>query len=750
MNISTRKPMLRGAASYSTTSRVLSEQALKRQDELLSSKSTKSREWETGSTSTVDHVARDAAEFTLNDIKDSGEATSTERALASIGANATDGKLTSALANQAHEVALKAIAGQVPGPAGMVIAQTALEVSQKLSGADAAQHNDSMGRVLTGLADVQALSPQSLELATNAALMEGSVSEVRQTRLDVLTQIVVAESAAVGGPGVFKELKRPRGIERTRWMKKYGQDLTQQALDGKLGPFFGREAEGTRAGTILTRKTKNNAVFVGPAGVGKTALAEKIAFDCVTDAHHPLNGKTIVQLDLAAMIAGTQYRGMFEERLKGVIDEATEREDIVLFIDELHTLMGAGSGRDSPMDASNILMPALARGDIQVLGSTTQDEYEKHIMKDPAMERRFAPIQVDETSQKVTTQILNVIRPSFQEHHGVNIPETMLADIVEKADRGQPERYFPDKAIDLMDEAMSGARIAGDDTLTVEHVDTALAFMQKGAESLVRYGRDVTRLAAEGKLGPFTGRAQETHSLERTLLRAGKNNPVLVGAGGVGKTAIVEKLAVEMQDPDHHLHGKRLIELSMTELLSGTGGRGEFEERMKQVLRAAKRDPDVVVFIDEIHTLMGAGGNGGALDAANMLKPALARGEITLIGATTLDEYRQYISRDPALERRFDPIFVDELNKEESLEVLAVVAPKFEKHHEAKMPRDLMPVLYDLADKTLPSRKNPDKSLDVMDLALSEAALRDVPEVTREILDMVITELREKEEALKP
>ncbi|MCA9776089.1 MAG: AAA family ATPase [Candidatus Eremiobacteraeota bacterium] len=751
MNISTRNPLAgSGAASYTRIGQVLAQQTIKRQDEWLESKSDKTREWAATDTAMVDRVARDAGEYTLADLRKSSDASSTEQALATLGFSATDGKLSDALANQAQAVALKAIAAQVPGPAGMVIAQTALNVQNALKGAEAAEQNESLGNMLAGMADIQALSPQSRELATNAALMEGNIAEIREQRLDVLTQIVASESAAVGGPGVFKELKRPRGIERSRWMKEYGVDLTKLALDGKLGPFFGREAEGIRAGTILTRKTKNNAVFVGPAGVGKTALVEKIALDCVGDAHHPLNGKTIVQLDLAAMIAGTRYRGMFEERLKGVIDEASERDDIVLFIDELHTIMGAGAGQDSPMDASNILKPALARGDIQVLGSTTQDEYEKHIMKDPAMERRFAPIQVDETSQEETVQILGVLRNSFQRYHGVQLPEAMLKDIVQKADKGQPERFFPDKAIDLMDEAMSGARIDGSETLTVEHVNKALAHMQKGAESLVRYGRDLTRLAAEGKLGPFTGRAEETRALERTLGRAGKNNPVMVGDGGVGKTAIVEKLAVDMQDPNHHLHGKRLIELSMTELLSGTGGRGEFEERMKQVLRAAKRDPNVIVFIDEIHTLMGAGGNGGALDAANMLKPALARGEITLIGATTLDEYRNYITRDPALERRFDPIFVDELNKEESIAVLQAVAPKFEKHHNVVMPRDLMSDLFDLADKTLPSRKNPDKSLDVMDLSLSEAALQGKSEVTREIINQVIEELRQKEEALKP
>ena len=749
MQINTRNPMSGARASYSRNSQVLAEQAIKRGEDWQDSKSSLSREW---GTANIDSVIRSSSDSTLSYVKDAQGSSSTEKAIASIALASTKPMTANmaSLANQANSAALQAIAGQVAGPAGLVIANTALAVQEQLQGADVEVKAESLANVFDAMAEVDALSPQSQELAVQGFLLEGEAADVAAKRMDILTQISAAESKAVGGPGVYKELKRPRGIERSRWMKEYGIDLTKNALDGKLGPFFGREAEGTRAGTILTRKTKNNAVFVGPAGVGKTALVEKIALDSVTDAHHPLNGKTIVQVDLAAMIAGTRYRGMFEERLKGVIDEASERDDIVLFIDELHTIMGAGAGQDSPMDASNILKPALARGDIQMLGSTTQDEYEKHILKDPAMERRFAPIQVDETSQEETVQILGVLRESFQKYHNVNIPDALLKEIVEKADKGQPERYFPDKAIDLLDESMSGARINGAETLTVEHVNKALSHMQKGAESLVRYGRDLTRLAKEGKLGPFTGRAEETRSVERTLLRAGKNNPVLVGEGGVGKTAIVEKLAVEMQDPNHHLHGKRLIELSMTELLAGTGGRGQFEERMKTVLRAAKRDPNVVLFIDEIHTLMGAGGNGGALDAANMLKPALARGELTLIGATTLAEYRQYITRDPALERRFDPIFVDELDRDESLEVLAAVAPKFEKHHEVKMPKDLMPVLFDLADKTLPTRKNPDKALDVLDLACSEAALRGVPEVTREILDQVIDELRRKEEALNP
>ena len=441
MQINTRNPMSGARASYSRSSQVLAEQAIKREEDWQGSRQSLAREWGTDS---IDSVIRSSSESTLSYVKDAKDASSTEKAIATI-ALASTAKLAANLANQANSAALQAIAGQVAGPAGLVIANTALAVQEQLKGADAEKKAESLGNLFDAMAEVDALSPQSQELALQGFILEGEAAEVAAKRMDILTQISAAESKAVGGPGVYKELKRPRGIERSRWMKEYGIDLTKNALDGKLGPFFGREAEGTRAGTILTRKTKNNAVFVGPAGVGKTALVEKIALDSVTDAHHPLNGKTIVQVDLAAMIAGTRYRGMFEERLKGVIDEASERDDIVLFIDELHTIMGAGAGQDSPMDASNILKPALARGDIQMLGSTTQDEYEKHILKDPAMERRFAPIQVDETSQEETVQILGVLRESFQKYHNVNIPDALLKEIVEKADKGQPERYFPTK-----------------------------------------------------------------------------------------------------------------------------------------------------------------------------------------------------------------------------------------------------------------------------------------------------------------
>lgn len=734
-------------ATYSRAARVLAEQTLESQDSFLSDNFSNARNWNSDQ---LQLVVRDNAQSALSFLAKSSDATDTEKTIAEVALKATQ-DVPAKMANQANSAALQAIGAQIPGPAGLVIARSAMQAQEQLKGLDASAHADSLGRVLESFSEMQAFNDVSRALAAKGMEVSGDASAVRNQRLDILNQVMTAESTPnpMGEMGEFKILKTPRGIGRTRWLKEYGIDMSKMAMEGKLGPFFGREAEGLRAGVILTRKTKNNAVFVGPAGVGKTAVAEKMALDALNDASHPLNGKTIVQLDLAAMVAGTKYRGMFEERLKGVIEECRERKDIVLFIDELHTMMGAGSGEKSPMDASNILKPALARGDLQVIGSTTQDEYEKHILKDPAMARRFAPITIDETSTEDTVKILGVLKESFQNFHDLTVPDALLAEIVDKADKGQPERYFPDKAIDLLDEAMSSARVAGDKTLTVDHVNKALGFMQKGAEALARYGRDLTRLATDGKLGPFTGRAEETRAMERTLLRAGKNNPVLVGDGGVGKTAIVEKLAVDMLDENHVLHGKRLVELSMTELVAGTGGRGSFEERMKLVLEAAKRDPNVVLFIDEIHTVMGAGGNGGAMDAANMLKPALARGELTLIGATTLDEYRNYIMRDPALERRFDPVFVDELKGNEALEVLNAVAPKYEKHHGVKMPRDLMTTLMEKAHAALPSRKQPDKGLDVLDMCLSEAALQGLDTVTVEVIDLVCEELKKKEAALR-
>ena len=239
----------------------------------------------------------------------------------------------------------------------------------------------------------------------------------------------------------------------------FGTDLTQRAANGELDPVIGRDKEGERLVTILTRRTKNNPVLIGEPGVGKTAivegLAQRIAREDVPDN---LLDKRLIQLDLAAMIAGTKYRGEFEERLKKVVDELRKQKNVIVFIDELHLLVGAGAA-EGALDAANILKPALARGELRLIGATTLDEYRKHIEKDSALERRFQPIVVKEPSLKDTITIIKGLRHHYEKHHSVNISDAVLESAVYMADRYIKERYMPDKAIDVLDEAAALVRV---------------------------------------------------------------------------------------------------------------------------------------------------------------------------------------------------------------------------------------------------------------------------------------------------
>jgi ATP-dependent Clp protease ATP-binding subunit ClpC len=240
---------------------------------------------------------------------------------------------------------------------------------------------------------------------------------------------------------------------------QFGIDLTEQARAGKLDPVVGREAQIRRTITILNRRTKNNPVLIGEPGVGKTAivegLAQRIAAEDVPDA---MLDKRIVTLDLAGMIAGTKYRGEFEERLKKVMQELEEDSKTIIFIDEIHLLVGAGAA-EGAMDAGNILKPALARGKIQVIGATTTAEYTKHIEKDAALERRFQPIQVPETTQTETLAILRGLKKHYEDFHSVHISDEVLQDTVTLAARYIQDRYMPDKAIDLLDETAAHLRV---------------------------------------------------------------------------------------------------------------------------------------------------------------------------------------------------------------------------------------------------------------------------------------------------
>jgi ATP-dependent Clp protease ATP-binding subunit ClpC len=278
------------------------------------------------------------------------------------------------------------------------------------------------------------------------------LNRVRQQVIQLLSGYQGKEAVQTGGPA--------EGVPSTSLvLDQFGRNLTQAAREGKLDPVIGRENEIERVMQVLSRRTKNNPVLIGEPGVGKTAVVEGLAQAIYkNDVPETLKDKQVYSLDLGALVAGSRYRGDFEERLKKVLKEIKTRGDIILFIDEIHTLVGAGAA-EGAIDAASILKPMLARGELQTIGATTLDEYRKHVEKDAALERRFQPIQVKEPSVAHTIEILKGLRDRYETHHRVSITDGALAAAANMADRYVSDRFLPDKAIDLIDEAGSRLRI---------------------------------------------------------------------------------------------------------------------------------------------------------------------------------------------------------------------------------------------------------------------------------------------------
>jgi len=279
---------------------------------------------------------------------------------------------------------------------------------------------------------------------------------------------ILAESG-ITQEKIYQALRRIRGPHRVtdrraeskyRSLAKYGHDLTQLARHGKLDPVIGREREIKRVIQILSRRTKNNPVVIGDAGVGKTAIAEGLAQRIAAeDVPNSLKGKRVVALDMGALVAGSKFRGEFEERLKAVLDEIRQASgEVILFIDELHTVVGAG-GAEGAIDASNMLKPALSRGELQCIGATTLNEYREHIEKDKALERRFQPVFIDEPGADDTIEMLKGLKPRYEAHHKIKIDDSALVAATKLSQRYITDRFLPDKAIDLIDEAASKLRI---------------------------------------------------------------------------------------------------------------------------------------------------------------------------------------------------------------------------------------------------------------------------------------------------
>ncbi len=283
------------------------------------------------------------------------------------------------------------------------------------------------------------------------------LEDVREEVLNLLGHNMESGESGGGGGGGGGDRPAKQGKSKTPALDSFGRDLTELARQGKLDPVIGRQNEIERVIQILSRRTKNNPVLLGEAGVGKTAIVEGLA-QLVVDSNVPelLRDRRIVVLDLAMMVAGTKYRGQFEERIKAVMNEVRRAKNTILFIDELHTLVGAG-GAEGAIDASNVLKPALSRGEIQCIGATTLDEYRKYIEKDGALERRFQQIIVNPPSKEETVEILRGLRDRYEAHHRVQIKDEALEGAVELADRYISGRCLPDKAIDVIDEA--GARV---------------------------------------------------------------------------------------------------------------------------------------------------------------------------------------------------------------------------------------------------------------------------------------------------
>lgn len=299
-----------------------------------------------------------------------------------------------------------------------------------------------------------------------SVIKEGSSAATAvMTRLGVSPQEILQELLKVFGSAPDRDseksdsVKKPVGRADTQTLNRYGRDLTSFAAAGRIDPVIGRQKEIERVVQILSRRTKNNPCLIGEPGVGKTAIAEGLALKIATgEVPEPLKGKRIVSLDLTGMVAGTKYRGDFEERVKSAIEEVSRAGDVILFIDELHTLIGAGSA-EGAVDAANILKPALARGELQVIGATTLEEYRKHIEKDAALERRFQPVTVGEPSEDEAVAILKGIRDKYEAHHKVKITDGAIEAAVKMSVRYIGDRYLPDKAIDLIDEAASRVRL---------------------------------------------------------------------------------------------------------------------------------------------------------------------------------------------------------------------------------------------------------------------------------------------------
>ena len=401
----------------------------------------------------------------------------------------------------------------------------------------------------------------------------------------------------------------------TRVLDQYSRDLTELAAAGRIDPVVGRGNEILRTVQILSRKTKNNPVLVGEPGVGKTAVAEGLA-QWVAGGQAPegLSGKRIVSLDIPAMLAGTKYRGDFEERVKCVLKDVKRAGDVILFIDELHTIIGAGSA-EGAIDAANILKPALGRGEVQIIGATTPEEYRRHIEKDAALERRFQPVKVAEPDKAHTLEMLRSLREGLERHHGVKISDEAMTAACDLSVRYINDRFLPDKAIDLLDEAAASVRVApgpGGVVTAAEIAQVVSLWTNIPVTGLDSDDAERFRGMEERLRRRIIGQDEAVSAVSRAIRRSrvglrDPNRPVgsflFLGPTGVGKTELCRALASEVYGDE-----KAIIRIDMSEymekhavsrLIGSPPGYVGYEDG-GQLTEKVRRSPWSVVLFDEI------------------------------------------------------------------------------------------------------------------------------------------------------
>ena len=432
---------------------------------------------------------------------------------------------------------------------------------------------------------------------------------------DIYTDIL-----AVFGTGSFKPRSQPPVQPKatvkhseTRVLDQYSRDLTMLAASGSFDPVIGRDEEIRRSVQILSRRSKNNPVLIGEPGVGKTAVAEGIAaYIAGSDAPDSMAGKRLVALDLPALLAGTKYRGDFEERVKAVLKDVKKAGDVILFIDEMHTMIGAGSA-EGAIDAANILKPALGRGEVQIIGATTPEEYRRHIEKDAALERRFQPVKIAEPSRGDSLKMLGAVRQSLEKHHGVKISDAALTAAVDLSARYINDRFLPDKAIDLADEAAAHIRVSGGGLVTAEDIAavvslwTGIPVANLSADETKRL-RNMESILHRRVIGQNEAVTAVSRAIRRG--RVGLSDPdrpigsfLFLGPTGVGKTELCRALAEAVFG-----ESEAMIRLDMSEymekhavskLIGSPPGYVGYEDG-GQLTERVRRKPWSVVLFDEI------------------------------------------------------------------------------------------------------------------------------------------------------